>query len=62
MLRWALIFFIFSLVAAFVGFGGIAAASAGVAEILFYVFLILFVGSLLLGLAGRGDSLVKKNL
>ncbi len=34
MLRWALAFLILSLVAAFLGFGGVAAASAGIAKVL----------------------------
>ena len=42
MLQWALAFLILALVAAFFGFGGIAAASAGIAKILFYVFVIVF--------------------
>ena len=42
MLRWALGFFIFALVAAVLGFTGIALAAAGIAKILFYLFLILF--------------------
>ena len=62
MLSWALFFFIFSLVAAVFGFSGIAAASAGVAQILFYVFLGLFVVSLIMGLAGRGDRALNKNI
>jgi uncharacterized membrane protein YtjA (UPF0391 family) len=47
MLRWALAFFIVALIAAFLGFGGIAVASAGIAKILFFIFLILFLVSLL---------------
>lgn len=47
MLRWALIFFVVALIAAILGFSGIAVASAGIAKILFYVFLVLFVVSLL---------------
>jgi uncharacterized membrane protein YtjA (UPF0391 family) len=47
MLSWALTFFIIALIAAFLGFGGVAIAAAGIAKILFYVFLILFVVSLL---------------
>jgi uncharacterized membrane protein YtjA (UPF0391 family) len=47
MLRWALIFFVVALVAAVLGLSGIAVAAAGMARILFYVFLILFVASLL---------------
>jgi uncharacterized membrane protein YtjA (UPF0391 family) len=42
MLRWALAFFIVALVAALLGFTGIAVASAGIAKILFFIFLILF--------------------
>lgn len=41
MLRWSLGFFIFALVAAVFGFGGIAASAVGVAKILFVGFLIL---------------------
>ena len=47
MLIWAFLFFIVSIIAAIFGFGGVAAASAGIAQVLFYVFLGLFVLSLL---------------
>jgi uncharacterized membrane protein YtjA (UPF0391 family) len=50
MLQWALAFLILALVAAFFGFAGVAAASAGVAKILFYVFVIIFAVTLLAGL------------
>ena len=54
MLRWALIFFVIALVAALFGFSGIAAASAGIAKILFFIFLVLFVVALVMGLvSGR---------
>ena len=54
MLRWALIFFVISIVAAIFGFGGISEASADIAQILFYVFLGIFVIMLVLGLvAGK---------
>ncbi|UWQ94884.1 DUF1328 domain-containing protein [Rhodobacteraceae bacterium M385] len=46
MLRWAVTFFIIALIAALFGFGGIAGASAGVAQILFFIFVALFVISL----------------
>lgn len=52
-LKWTLIFFVLALVAALLGFGGIAGAMAGVAEILFYVFLAVAVISLLAGLSRR---------
>jgi len=56
MLYWALVFFIVALVAAVFGFGGIAVASAGIAKILFFLFVVLFVISLIMGLARRGGS------
>ena len=36
MLRWTLIFLVVAIVAAVFGFGGVAAASAGIARILFF--------------------------
>lgn len=62
MLSWALVFFVFSLIAAIFGFSSIAAASAGVAQILFYIFIALFVFSLLTGLVGRDRSLRNKKI
>jgi len=54
MLRWALIFFVVALVAAFFGFGGIAGTAAGIAEFLFYGFLVVAGIMLILGLmAGK---------
>lgn len=53
MLRWALIFLVVALVAAVFGFGGIASASAGIAQILFFLFLVLFVVSLVMGMMRR---------
>jgi uncharacterized membrane protein YtjA (UPF0391 family) len=53
MLGWAVVFLIIALVAAVFGFGGIAAASAGIAKLLFVIFLVLFVISLIFGWRGR---------
>ena len=53
MLRWAIAFFVIALIAAFFGFGGVAAGAAGVAKILFFGFLILAVVSLVAGLLRR---------
>ena len=47
MLSYALTFLVIALIAALFGFGGIASASAGIAQILFFVFLALFVISLI---------------
>ncbi|MEM9579016.1 MAG: DUF1328 domain-containing protein [Pseudomonadota bacterium] len=46
MLGWAISFLIVALVAALFGFGGIASASAGIAQILFCIFIVLFVVTL----------------
>jgi uncharacterized membrane protein YtjA (UPF0391 family) len=51
LLKWALIFFLVSIVAAVFGFTGISAATADIARILFYVFLVIFVVLLVLGVA-----------
>lgn len=50
MLKWALIFFVISLVAALFGFTGLAAGAAAIAKILFYIAVLLFVLFLVLGL------------
>jgi uncharacterized membrane protein YtjA (UPF0391 family) len=52
MLQWALAFLILALIAAFFGFGGIAVASAGIAKILFYIFVIVFAVTVVAGLLG----------
>lgn len=57
MLRWAFIFLIVALAAAILGFGGIAGAVAGVAKILFFVFLLLFIVGLMMHLV-RGRPVV----
>jgi uncharacterized membrane protein YtjA (UPF0391 family) len=49
-LKWALIFFLVSVVAGIFGFTGISAASADVARFLFYFFVVIFLVLLLLGL------------
>ncbi len=57
MLRWALIFLVIALIAAALGFTGIYVAAASIAKLLFYVFVILFVVSLVMHLArGRGPT------
>ena len=49
-LKWALIFFLVSIVAGILGFTGVSAASADVARFLFYVFVVIFLVLLILGL------------
>ncbi len=50
MLRLALFFLVVSLVAAVFGFGGISAAAADIARILFFIFVVVFVVLLVAGL------------
>ena len=47
MLRWAVIFFIVAIIAAVFGFGDIADGATDIAKILFFVFIVLFVLSLI---------------
>lgn len=49
MLRYAIISLVIALIAAAFGFGGIAGAATDIAKILFFVFLVLFVVSLIFG-------------
>ena len=49
MVRWAIAFAILALIAAFLGFGGMAGDFAYIAKILLFVFLVLFVVSLIFG-------------
>ncbi|MCA0943281.1 DUF1328 domain-containing protein [Yangia mangrovi] len=53
MLYWALLFFVVAIVAAIFGFGGIASASAGIAQVLFFIFLVLFVVTLIMRFVRR---------
>lgn len=50
MLGWAITFLIIALIAAALGFGGLAGTAVGIAKLLFYVFLVLFVVSLVYAL------------
>ena len=45
MLRWAVIFLVVAIVAGVFGFAGIMVAAAGIAKILFFVFLVLWLVS-----------------
>ena len=49
MIRWAILCLIFALVAAVFGFGGIAATFVDVAQILFFVFIVLFILAAVVG-------------
>ncbi len=49
MLRWTVTFLIVAIVAAIFGFGGIAAGAATIAKTLFFIFIALFLVSLVFG-------------
>ena len=51
MLRWAFLFLVVALVAALFGFGGIASAAAGIAKVLFFITIAIFVIMVMLGVA-----------
>lgn len=53
MLQWALVFFIVAIIAALFGFTGIAAGATSIAKTLFFIFIVIFLVTLLLGLIGR---------
>jgi len=53
MLHYAVVFFVIALVAALFGFTGIAAGAVEIAKVLFFIFLVLFVVSLIMGLRRR---------
>jgi uncharacterized membrane protein YtjA (UPF0391 family) len=49
MLSWILLFLILMIISGDLGFSGLAAAFAGIAKILFFVFLVLFAVALIFG-------------
>lgn len=53
MFSWALTFFIIALIAAVLGFGGLAGAAAGIAKIIFFGAVILLVVAMI---TGRGRA------
>lgn len=53
MLAWAIAFLILAILAGLMGFGGVAAVSIGIAKLLFFLFLVLFVLTLVASLLRR---------
>jgi uncharacterized membrane protein YtjA (UPF0391 family) len=49
MIKWAVIFFIVSLIAGFFGFTDVAAGARGIAKILFFIALAIFLVVLIFG-------------
>jgi uncharacterized membrane protein YtjA (UPF0391 family) len=55
MLGWALTFLVIALIAALLGFGGVAGTAVGIAKIIFFVAIVLFLISAVAGaVRGRG--------
>jgi uncharacterized membrane protein YtjA (UPF0391 family) len=54
LLYWALVFLVIAVVAAVLGFGGVAGAASQGASLLFWIAVVLFVVSLIAGLVRRG--------
>lgn len=57
MLRWAILFLVIALVSALFGFTDVAGTSMFAARILFFVFLVVFVVSLIMGRRSSRDVL-----
>jgi uncharacterized membrane protein YtjA (UPF0391 family) len=51
MLKWAFIFLAIGLIAGLLGFTGVAGTSIAIAKTLFFIFLVIFLVLLVLGLA-----------
>ena len=51
MLKWAFVFLLIAIVAGIFGFTDVEAASATIAQWLFGIFLVLFLGAFVIGLA-----------
>ena len=49
MLHWSLIFLVIAIIAGILGFGGIAGTAVGVAKILFFLFLVIWLVAFFIG-------------
>ena len=47
MIFWTLAFLVVALIAGFFGFGFVASAAGGIAQLIFFIFIVLFLVSLL---------------
>lgn len=56
MLYYSLMFLVIALIAGALGFGFVAFAAAGIAKVLFFIFLVMFVVSLIAHLGGTRAS------
>jgi uncharacterized membrane protein YtjA (UPF0391 family) len=53
MLYWAAVFLVIAIIAGVLGFGGIASTAGGIAQVLFFIFLVIFAIALIMGLVRR---------
>jgi uncharacterized membrane protein YtjA (UPF0391 family) len=53
MLQWALTFLVVALIAAALGFGGVAGTAAYIGKVLFFLFLVFFIVALIAGMRPR---------
>lgn len=53
MLRWAAVFLVIAIIAGILGFGSLTSIAAGVAQVLFFIFVVIFIVALLVGLLQR---------
>ena len=49
MLHWSLMFLVFAIIAAILGFGGLAGTAVGIAKVLFFVFRVVWLVAFLTG-------------
>jgi uncharacterized membrane protein YtjA (UPF0391 family) len=49
MLHWSLIFLVIAIIAGILGFGGIAGTAVGIAKILFFLFLVIWLLAFFIG-------------
>ena len=54
MLNWVVTFLIIALVAALLGFGGIAGAAVEIAKVIFFIVIVFFLIAVVMGMIGRG--------
>ena len=57
MLRWTVIFLVVAIIAAIFGFGGVDPGAASIAKILFFIFIVLFLLSIIFGRSRTSDPL-----
>lgn len=53
MLNWSLGFFVLAVLTAILGFTGLSVAAAGLAKLLFFLFLVMFLVTMVIGVARR---------